>query len=153
VDLRNSEQLSSAYQKINPQRTVPVLRTQEGDMLTDNAAIAVYLEARYPEPPLLGTSPNEKAHIASWNWRVEFDGLLAVAETLRNSAPSMANRALAGQVDYPHKSPTWPSAAWPGCSSSLSCSTSTWLTGTSSPPIVSAWPTSRPWWPLTLHAL
>ena len=70
-------------------------------MLTDNAAIAAYLEARYPQPPLLGTTPIEKAHIASWNWRVEFEGLLAVAEALRNSVPSMANRALPGQVDYP----------------------------------------------------
>ena len=29
-----------------------------------------YLEARYPEPPLLGRTPQEKAEIASWNWRV-----------------------------------------------------------------------------------
>ena len=101
VDLRNSEQLSSAYQTINPQCTVPALRTEEGAMLTDNAAITAYLEARYPQPPLLGTTPNEKAHIASWNWRVEFEGLLAVAEALRNSAPAMANRALPGQADYP----------------------------------------------------
>ena len=38
--------------------------------------------------------------MASWNWRIEFDGLLAVAEALRNSAPAMANRALPGPVDY-----------------------------------------------------
>ncbi|MBH2020506.1 MAG: glutathione S-transferase [Burkholderiales bacterium] len=101
VDLRNSEQLSSAYQKINPQCTVPALRTEEGTVLTDNAAITAYLEARYPEPPLLGTTPHEKAEIASWNWRIEFEGLLAVAEALRNSAPAMVNRALPGQVDYP----------------------------------------------------
>ena len=101
VDLRNSEQLSSVYQNINPQCTVPALRTEEGTVLTDNAAITAYLEARYPEPPLLGTTPNEMAQIASWNWRVEFEGLLAVAEALRNSAPSMVNRALPGQVDYP----------------------------------------------------
>jgi len=101
VDLRNSEQLSSAYQTINPQCTVPALRTEAGDMLADNAAITAYLEARYPQPALLGATPNEKAQIASWNWRVEFEGPLAVAEALRNSAPSMANRAPPGQVDYP----------------------------------------------------
>jgi len=101
VDLRNSEQLSVAYQQINPQCTVPALRTEEGAMLTDNAAITAYLEACYPDPPLLGITPHEKAQIASWNWRVEFEGLLAVAEALRNSAPAMANRALPGQVHYP----------------------------------------------------
>ena len=101
VDLKNSEQLSSAYQKINPQCTVPALLTEEGIVLADNAAITAYLEARYPEPPLLGITPNEKAQIASWNWRIEFEGLMAVAEALRNSAPAMANRALPGQMDYP----------------------------------------------------
>ena len=101
VDLKNSEQLSSAYQKINPQCTVPALLIEEGIVLADNAAITAYLEARYPEPPLLGITPNEKAQIASWNWRVEFEGLMAVAEALRNSAPAMSNRALPGQMDYP----------------------------------------------------
>ena len=101
VDLRNSEQLSSTYQKINPQCTVPALRTEDGAVLADNAAITAYLEARYPEPPLLGTTPNEKAEIASWNWRIEFEGLMAVAEALRNSSPAMANRALPGQTNYP----------------------------------------------------
>ena len=100
VDLRSGEQLGEAFRRINPQCTVPALRTGEGAVLTDNAGIAAYLEARYPEPPLLGTTPLEKARIASWNWRVEFEGLLAIAETLRNSSPAMANRALPGPQDY-----------------------------------------------------
>ncbi len=101
VDLKNSEQMGEAYRKINPMCTVPALRTEEGAMLTDNAAITAYLEARYPQPPLLGSTPIEKAQIASWNWRVEFEGLMAVAEAMRNSAPAMANRALPGPMDYP----------------------------------------------------
>lgn len=101
VDLKNSEQLSEAFQKINPQCTVPVLRTEDGTVLTDNAAIIAYVEALYPEPPLLGTTPHEKAAIASWNWRVEYEGFMSVAEALRNSSPAMANRALPGQLNYP----------------------------------------------------
>ena len=101
VDLRSGEQLGEAYRRINPQCTVPALRTDEGLLLTDNAAITAYVEARYPQPPLLGATPAEKAEIASWNWRMEFEGLLAVAEALRNSAPAMAHRALPGAVDYP----------------------------------------------------
>ena len=101
VDLRNGEQLGDAYRKVNPQCTVPALRTDDGLLLTDNAAITAYLEARFPQPPLLGGTPEEKSEIASWNWRMEFEGLLAIAEALRNSAPAMANRALPGPVDYP----------------------------------------------------
>jgi glutathione S-transferase len=100
VDLRQSEQLGDAFRAVNPQCTVPALRTEEGRVLTDNAAITAYLEARYPQPPLLGSTPLDKAEIASWNWRVEFEGLMAIAEALRNSAPAMADRALPGPVGY-----------------------------------------------------
>ena len=101
VDLKTNEQLGDAYRAINPQCTVPALRTEEGAVLADNAAIAAYLEARYPQPTLLGTTPLEKAEIASWNWRVEFEGYTAIAEAFRNSTPAMANRALPGPNDYP----------------------------------------------------
>jgi glutathione S-transferase len=101
IDLRSGEQMGEAFRRINPQCTVPALRTEEGVVLADNAAIAAYLEAAYPEPALLGRTPLEKAEVASWNWRAEFEGLLAVAEALRNGSPAMANRALPGPRDYP----------------------------------------------------
>jgi len=100
VDLRNGEQLSDAFRQINPRCTVPALRTDDGLLLSDNAAIIAWVEARHPQPPLLGSTPHEKAEIASWNWRIEFEGLMAIAEAMRNSAPSMAKRALPGPVDY-----------------------------------------------------
>jgi glutathione S-transferase len=79
---------------------VPALVLEDGLVLTDNAAIAAYAEARWPEPALLGTSPAERAEVASWQWRVEFEGLMAVAEALRNGSPAMARRALPGPRDY-----------------------------------------------------
>ena len=100
VDLARGEQLGEAYRAINPHCTVPALKLEDGLMLNDNAAIAAYLEARFPAPPLLGTTPQEKADIASWNWRIEFEGLMPIAEALRNSSPAMANRALPGPVSY-----------------------------------------------------
>ena len=101
IDLRSGEQMGETFRRINPQCTVPALRTEEGVVLADNAAIAAWLEAAYPEPALLGKTPLEKAEVASWNWRAEFEGLLAVAEALRNGSPAMANRALPGPRDYP----------------------------------------------------
>ena len=100
VDLKTGEQLGEAYRRINPHCTVPALRTDDGLLLTDNAAIAAWLEAAFPAPPLLGTTPAENAEIASWNWRIEFEGLQAIAEALRNGSPAMAGRALPGPVDY-----------------------------------------------------
>jgi glutathione S-transferase len=100
LDLRNGEQMGDAYRRINPQCTVPALRTDDGVLLADNAAIAAYLEAAYPQPPLLGSTPQEKALIASWQSRVEFEGLMAIAEAFRNSSPAMARRALPGPQNY-----------------------------------------------------
>jgi glutathione S-transferase len=100
VDLRRGEQLGEAFRAVNPQCTVPALRLEDGTVLTDNAGIAAYIEARFPAPPLFGTTPEEKAAVASWQWRVEFEGLMAIAEALRNGSPAMANRALPGPVDY-----------------------------------------------------
>ena len=100
IDLRVGEQFSDAYRHINPHCTVPALRTDDGLLLTDNAAIAAYLEARYPQPPMFGVTPADKAEIASWLSRVEAEGLMAIAEAFRNSSPAMVNRALPGTIDY-----------------------------------------------------
>lgn len=96
IDLAKGEQMSESFRKINPGCTVPALVTAEGDVLTENAGISAYLEALHPNPPLLGTTPLEKADIAAWNWRCEMGGLMSVAEALRNSSPAMKDRALPG---------------------------------------------------------
>ena len=99
VNLKTAEQLGEAFRAINPRCTVPALVTPEGDVFAENAAIAAYLEATHPEPSLLGTDATSKATIAQWNWRCEFEGLMAVAEVLRNSYPSMKDRAMTGPVN------------------------------------------------------
>ncbi|HEX5697114.1 MAG TPA: glutathione S-transferase [Rhodoferax sp.] len=100
VDLKAGEQLGEAYRKINPQCTVPALLTDEGVMLTSNAAITAYLEARYPLPPMLGVTPMDKAEIADWHWRIEFEGFMPIAEAFRNTSAAMLHRALPGPANY-----------------------------------------------------
>ena len=101
IDMMTAEQMSDAYRAINPHCTVPALRLEDGTVLTDNAGIAAWAEAIVPDPPLLGTSALEKAEIASWNSRIESDGLMSIAEALRNSNPAMKDRALPGPNNYP----------------------------------------------------
>jgi len=96
IDLRSDEQMSEAYRAINPKCMVPALVTKDGDILTENVGIAAYLEASYTDKPLMGTSPMEKAAIAKWNWRCESEGLMAIADALRNASPKMKDRALPG---------------------------------------------------------
>lgn len=100
VDLAAGEQFSPAYRAINPLCTVPALRLEDGTVLGDNAAIEAYVDARWPDPPLRGRTPLERAEVATWAWRCEFEGLMAVAEALRNGSPAMVNRALPGPVEH-----------------------------------------------------
>lgn len=99
IDLTTKEQLSPAFLAVNPMATVPVLVTDEGEAISENAGIAAYLEAVCPEPPLLGTSPVEKARVQMWNAIVEHQGAMPIAEALRNGNPAMKGRALTGQAD------------------------------------------------------
>ena len=100
VDLGAAEQLDDAYRAINPACTVPALVLDDGTVLTDNAGIAAWAEAFKADPPLFGLSPQDKAEIASWHTRAETEGLMAIAEAMRNTAPGMKDRALPGPVDY-----------------------------------------------------
>jgi glutathione S-transferase len=100
IDLMAGEHLQPAFRAINPACTVPALQLADGPVIGDNAGIAAYLEAEYPEKPLLGRTPIEKGLTASWTSRVEFEGLLAVAEALRNSAPGLKDRSLTGAENF-----------------------------------------------------
>ena len=101
VDLGTAEQLSDAYRAINPACTVPALVLEDGTVLTDNAGIAAWAEAVQPDPPLLGTTPTEKAAVASWNSKIEGECFMAIAEVLRNTSKGMVDRALPGPNNYP----------------------------------------------------
>ncbi|EOA33861.1 hypothetical protein CARUB_v10021353mg, partial [Capsella rubella] len=52
VNLLKGDQFNPDFQKINPMGTVPVL--VDGDVvISDSFAIIMYLDEKYPEPPLL----------------------------------------------------------------------------------------------------
>jgi maleylpyruvate isomerase len=62
VDLRKNEHLSAAFKALNPQGLVPAL--VDGDLvLTQSVAIIEWLEERYPNPALLPTDVNDRAHV------------------------------------------------------------------------------------------
>ncbi|MHA6288199.1 glutathione S-transferase family protein [Maricaulis sp. CAU 1757] len=100
VDLAARAQFSDAYRAVNPRCTVPSLVLDDGIVLCDNASIARYLEDMFPEPPLLGTHPVERALVAEWWSRVEWEGLMAVAEVLRNTSDFFQKAALPGPRPY-----------------------------------------------------
>jgi glutathione S-transferase len=100
VDLANKEQLTPEFRQINPRCTVPVLELDDGSVITENAGIARYLEELYPEPVLLGSDPFEMAIVASWNARIEFEGIFAIAESIRNDFEGFKQRSITGPVNF-----------------------------------------------------
>ncbi|MDP6830857.1 MAG: glutathione S-transferase family protein [Alphaproteobacteria bacterium] len=100
IDMRKGEQMSEAYRAINPNCTVPALVLDDGNILQTTAGIWAYLEDMYPDPPLMGATALEKGQIADTRWKIEFSGMLAMAEALRNSAPPMKGRALPGPDNF-----------------------------------------------------
>jgi len=101
VDLSSGEQFSDAYRKLNPDCVVPALELDDGSCITEVLAICDYLESRYPEPSLLGTTDEQRARVLMWNIKVEQQGLLAVADAFRNSSKGFEGRAAPGPVAYP----------------------------------------------------
>jgi len=51
--LRKGEQAAPDYVALNPQKLVPALVLDSGEVLTQSLAILEYLEETHPEPPLL----------------------------------------------------------------------------------------------------
>jgi len=62
VDLRDGAQRSDAFRVLNPQGLVPMLEL-DGLRLTQSLAIIVYLDHKFPEPPLMPASPADQAHV------------------------------------------------------------------------------------------
>ena len=95
VDLAKGEQHSDAYRAINPRRVVPTLELDDGTAIGEVLAIWRYLEEVYPTPPLLGSTPKDKALVTMWE-----RGFAAVMEGVCNAAERLKGRAIAGPHDY-----------------------------------------------------
>ena len=100
VNLMKLEQHSEAYKKINPAGEVPTLQLDDGSCISQTNAICRYLEDIYPDTPLFGRTPLERAQVESQNHFIQMNGILAGAEAFRNSSPNFNNRAISGPHAY-----------------------------------------------------
>ena len=100
VDLGAREQFSDAYAAINSRRVIPTLVLGDGTAIGEVPAIWRYLEETYPDRPLFGNTPREKALATMWERRVELEGFNPTMEAVRNKAERLKGRAIAGPHDY-----------------------------------------------------
>ncbi|MCW8109187.1 glutathione S-transferase family protein [Alteromonas ponticola] len=92
LDLLKGENLSKEMRAKNPLAKVPILELDDGTCISECAAIYTYLEAQYPEPPLLGTTPLETAQIVMWERQVELALLLQIGMCFQHTTGYFKDR-------------------------------------------------------------
>lgn len=80
VDLMGGENRREPYLQVNPAGQTPALELDDGSCITEILAICEYLEEKQPDPPLIGTTPEERATSRMWARRVD----LKVCEPMAN---------------------------------------------------------------------
>ncbi len=83
IDIVNAVNRQADFRKKNPMGTIPVLELDDGTCIAESAAICRYFEEMHPEPPLLGVDGKDRAVVAMWDRRMEFEILLPMADAFR----------------------------------------------------------------------
>lgn len=79
LDLRAGEQRTPEFRQKNLFAGVPILELDDGTVIAESLAIIEYLEELYPEPPLLGATPVQRALVRMWERRCEIGVYLAAS--------------------------------------------------------------------------
>jgi glutathione S-transferase len=80
VDLPGGENRQPPHLGRNPSGQTPTLELDDGSCLAEITAICEYLEEVHPTPPLIGTTPEERAEARMWTRRVD----LKICEPMAN---------------------------------------------------------------------
>lgn len=100
INMMKGDQFSDDYKAVNPEQTIPAMLLDDGTVLNQVVSMLYYLEAEYPEPPLMGRNTVEQALVLGWLHRIFTGGLMSIAEVLRNGyAPGFEDRALPGPLN------------------------------------------------------
>ena len=80
VDIMKAENRGAEHVARNPAGQLPTLELDNGTMLAEILPICEYLEEKYPQPTLIGATPEERAVTRMWARRID----LNVCEPLTN---------------------------------------------------------------------
>ena len=88
MDLARLDQKTTAFSVLNPFQTVPVLELDDGEVISESAAICRYFEELRPEPPLFGVGTLERARVEMWHRRLELQLFFPIAQAYRHTHPA-----------------------------------------------------------------
>ena len=78
IDIMKGDNRQAPYLAKNPSGGSPCLELDDGSFISEITAICEYLEDKYPNNPLIGSTPEEKAEVRMWTRRID----LSICETL-----------------------------------------------------------------------
>lgn len=73
IDLAKGENRKQPYLSKNPHGQLPALELDDGSTVCEITAICEYLEDVKPKPPLIGSTPAEKAEARMWTRRIDLN--------------------------------------------------------------------------------
>jgi glutathione S-transferase len=73
VDLLLGENRDPEFLKLNPSGQTPALELSDGTIVSEGVVICEYLEENFPDPPLIGATPKERAVTRMWWRKVEIN--------------------------------------------------------------------------------
>lgn len=73
VDAAGGANATPDFLRLNPLGKLPVLELDDGSCIAESLAICRYLEALYPQPPLMGQTPQASAHTEMWTLRMDHE--------------------------------------------------------------------------------
>lgn len=73
VDLLGGENRRAPYTVKNPSGQLPCLELDDGTILAEILPICEYLEEKHPQPPLIGTTAEERAITRMWARRIDLN--------------------------------------------------------------------------------
>lgn len=85
VDLMKGENRGPEHTARNPAGQMPTLELDDGTMLAEITAICEYLDEKHPSPPLIGTTPEERARTRMWTRRIDLNIVEPMANGFRFS--------------------------------------------------------------------
>jgi glutathione S-transferase len=80
VDLMKGDNRKEPYLSKNPAGQMPALELDDAGVISEITVICEYLEEVHPNPPLIGTTPEERAETRMWVRRID----LNICEPLAN---------------------------------------------------------------------
>ena len=92
VNIMTGENRQPAFLKKNPMGGLPVLELDDGSCLSESLAIIEYFEELHPKPPMIGTTPRERARVRELERIGELGILQPVGLIFLNTHPFMTGR-------------------------------------------------------------